>query len=158
MEQTVIDDLDKKVIGFIQGDLPVDRRPFAILAEKIGMTEEEFLDRVKNLKKKGVLRRFGATLRHQKAGYGSNAMIAWLVPDERIDEVGEKLARFREVTHCYQRNPQGDWRYNLFSMVHGNNRDQCYEIAERMSQAVNISDYVLLFSETEFKKTSMEYF
>ena len=158
MEQTVIDDLDKKVIGLIQGDLPVDRRPFAILAEKIGMTEEEFLDRVKNLKKKGVLRRFGATLRHQKAGYGSNAMIAWLVPDERIDEVGEKLARFREVTHCYQRNPQGDWRYNLFSMVHGNNRDQCYEIAERMSQAVNISDYVLLFSETEFKKTSMEYF
>jgi len=158
MEQTMIDDLDKKVIGLIQGDLPVDRRPFAILAEKIGITEEEFLDRVKNLKKKGALRRFGATLRHQKAGYGSNAMIAWLVPDERIDEVGEKLARFREVTHCYQRNPQGDWHYNLFSMVHGNNRDQCYEIAERMALGVNISDYTLLFSVTEFKKRSMEYF
>ena len=46
----MIDDLDKKVIGLIQGDLPIDRRPFAILAEKIGITEEEFLERVKNLK------------------------------------------------------------------------------------------------------------
>jgi DNA-binding Lrp family transcriptional regulator len=154
----MIDDLDKEVIGLIQGDLAVTQRPFKILAEKIGITEEEFLYRVKNLKENGALRRFGATLRHQKAGYGSNAMVAWLVPEERIDGVGEKLARFREVTHCYQRNPQGDWPYNLFSMVHGNNRDQCYDIAERMSRTVNISDYILLFSETEFKKTSMEYF
>ena len=154
----MIDDLDKKVISLIQGDLPVDKRPFAILAEKIGITEEDFLDRVKNLKKNGALRRFGATLRHQKAGYGSNAMVAWLVPEERIDEVGKKLARFREVTHCYQRNPQGDWPYNLFSMVHGNNRDQCYDIAERMAKTVDVGDYILLFSETEFKKTSMEYF
>ena len=154
----MIDDLDKKVIRLIQGDLPVDQRPFAILAEKIGISEQEFIDRVNNLKKQGVLRRFGATLRHQKAGYGANAMVAWLVPDERIEEVGKKLARFREVTHCYQRKPQGDWHYNLFSMVHGTSRDQCHEIAERMSQSVGIKEYTLLFSEKEFKKTSMEYF
>ncbi len=154
----MIDDLDKKVISLIQGDIPVDPRPFAILAGKIGISEEEFIERIKNLKERGALRRFGATLRHQKAGYGSNAMVAWLVPDEMIDEVGEKLAQFREVTHCYQRTPQGDWHYNLFSMVHGNNQEQCYEIAERMSQAVGIKDYTLLFSEKEFKKTSMEYF
>ncbi len=154
----MIDDLDKKIISLIQGDLPIDRRPFAILAETLGISEETFIERVKNLKKQGALRRFGATLRHQKAGYDSNAMVAWLVPDERIDAVGEKLAQFREVSHCYQRNPQGDWHYNLFSMVHGSDRDQCREIAERMSQAVGIKDYILLFSEKEFKKTSMEYF
>ena len=154
----MIDNLDKKVVSLIQGDLLVERRPFAVLAEEMGITEEEFLDRVKDLKKRGVLRRFGATLRHQKAGYGSNAMIAWLVADDRIDAVGKKLARFREVTHCYQRNPQGDWHYNLFSMIHGSSRDQCYEIVERMSQAVGITEYLLLFSEKEFKKTSMEYF
>jgi len=154
----MVDDLDKKVIRLIQGDLPVHQRPFAILAEKIGISEDEFVDRVKNLKQHGILRRFGATLRHQKAGYGANAMVAWLVPDERIDEVGKRLARFREVTHCYQRYPQGDWPYNLFSMVHGTSRKQCYKIAEKMSRAVGIKDYTLLFSEKEFKKTSMEYF
>ena len=154
----MIDDLDKKVISLIQGDLPVDQRPFAILAEQVGISEEEFLERVKDLRKKGILRRFGATLRHQKAGYDSNAMIAWFVPDARVDEVGTALARFREVTHCYQRDPQGDWHYNLFSMVHAGSRDQCHEIAKRLAQAVGITDYILLFSEKEFKKTSMEYF
>ena len=154
----MIDDLDKQVIRLIQGDLPVTRRPFAILAEKVGIREEEFLKRVNKLKDRGILRRFGATLRHQKAGYGANAMVAWLVPDERIDEVGKKLAQYREVTHCYQRNPQGDWKYNLFSMVHGSDPDQCHKIAARMSDAVGIREYALLFSEKEFKKTSMEYF
>lgn len=154
----MIDDLDKKVIGLIQGDLPVELKPFASLAEEIGITEETFLERINSLKKRGILRRFGATLRHQKVGYGANAMVAWLVPDDRIEDVGKRLARFREVTHCYQRNPQGDWQYNLFSMVHGNSQDQCYEIAATMSKTVGIKDYTLLFSEKEFKKTSMEYF
>ena len=110
------------------------------------------------LKKQGIIRRFGATLRHQEAGFSSNAMIAWLVPDDRVEEAGNILAKFREVTHCYQRKPQADWRYNLYTMVHGSNRDQCYQIAERMSHSVGIDEYVLLFSEKEFKKTSMEYF
>jgi DNA-binding Lrp family transcriptional regulator len=154
----MIDELNKKVIRLIQGDLPVEDRPFAVLAEQAGIGEEDFIERVRNLKKQGILRRFGATLRHQKAGYDSNAMVAWLVPDERVDEVGEALAKFREVTHCYQRMPQGDWLYNLFSMVHAGSREQCREIAEKMSVTVGIKDYILLFSEKEFKKTSMEYF
>ena len=154
----MIDDLDKEIVRLVQGDLPVTRRPFAGLAEKIGIPEEEFLRRVRQLKKRGILRRFGATLRHQKAGYGANAMVAWLVPDERMDEVGKKLSQYREVTHCYQRNPQGDWKYNLFSMVHGSDPDQCHEIAAKMSDDVGVEAYELLFSEKEFKKTSMEYF
>jgi DNA-binding Lrp family transcriptional regulator len=152
------DELDKKVISLIQGDLPVDQRPFAVMAEQIGITEALFIERVQNLKKQGIIRRFGATLRHQEAGFSSNAMVAWLVPDHRIDEVGEILARFREVTHCYQRKPQNDWPYNLYTMVHGNNRKQCYQIAKQMSQSSGIDDYELLFSEKEFRKISMEYF
>ncbi len=158
MAGKMINELDKKVISLIQGDLSLDSRPFAVMAGKIGITEEEFLKRVKHLKEQGIIRRFGATLRHQEAGFSSNAMIAWLVPDERVEEVGNILAEFREVTHCYQRRPQKDWRYNLYTMVHGSSRDECHQIAERMSRAVGISEYELLFSEKEFKKTSMEYF
>lgn len=154
----MIDELDKKVIRLIQGDLPLDLEPFAILAEEIGISENQFIGRINELKERGVIRRFGATLRHQEAGFASNAMIAWLVPDRRIEEVGKIFAGFREVTHCYQRKQQGDWKYNLYSMVHGNNREQCYQIAERMSQSAGIDDYILLFSEKEFRKTSMEYF
>ena len=154
----MVDELDKKIISFIQGDLPLDKRPFALVAEKAGISEKEYIERIQNLKKSGIIRRFGATLRHQEAGFSSNAMIAWLVPDDRIDEVGEILAQFKEITHCYQRNPQSDWRYNLYTMVHGSSRDECYKMAERMSRSAGIDEYTLLFSEKEFKKTSMQYF
>ena len=120
-----IDDLDKKIISLIQGDLPFDPKPFAVMADQLGITEDEFMERVRSLKKEGVIRRFGATLYHQEAGFGANAMVAWLVPDERVDEVGKVMADFREVTHCYQRRPQRDWKYNLYTMVHGDNEDAC---------------------------------
>ncbi len=154
----MVDEIDKKVIGLIQGDLPLTRRPFATMAEKISLPEEEFISRVKNLKKQGIIRRFGATLRHQEAGLSSNAMIAWIVPDDRVEEAGRTLSKFPEVTHCYQRRPQKDWYYNLYTMVHGSNRDRCIQTAKRMSRSIDIDQYLLLFSEKEFKKTSMEYF
>ena len=154
----MIKELDKKIIGLIQGDLPLNPRPFEALAREIGISEREFVERVADLKKRGVIRRFGATLRHQEAGFSSNAMIAWHVPVDRINEVGKNLAEFREVTHCYQRKTHKDWKYNLYTMIHGSNHDECYQIAECMSRAAAINDYVLLFSEKEFRKTSMEYF
>jgi DNA-binding Lrp family transcriptional regulator len=154
----MVDELDKKIIGLIQGDLPLAPRPFAVLAEKVGITEEEFVQRVRSLKKLGIMRRFGATLRHQEAGLSANAMVAWLVPDDRIEEVGRLMAQFREVTHCYQRHPQKDWKYNLYTMIHGDNEQACYRIAQWMSEQTGIDDYLLLFSEREFKKTSMQYF
>ena len=154
----MIDDVDKKVIQLIQGDLPLELRPFALLAEKAGISEEEFVHRVESLKRRGILRRFGATLRHQEAGFSSNAMVAWRVPEERIQEVGRALARFRAVTHCYQRKTCKGWPYNLYTMIHGDNREECQEIAKKMSGKAGIADYVLLFSEKEFKKTSMKYF
>jgi DNA-binding Lrp family transcriptional regulator len=154
----MIDDLDKKIIALIQGDLPVDLRPFAVLAEKLGIAEDDLLAKVKSLKQRGIIRRFGATLRHQEAGFSSNAMVAWIVPEDRVEEIGRAVAGFREVTHCYQRKPRKGWAYNLYTMIHGESRDQCHQIARRMSQETGIDQYILLFSEKEFKKTSMEYF
>ncbi len=154
----MIDELDKKIINLIQHDLPLDKRPFALMAEKVGVSEEAFIERVMRLKQRGIIRRFGATLRHQEAGFSSNAMVAWVVPDDRVEDTGKILTHFREVTHCYQRSPQKDWHYNLYTMIHANTRKQCYRIAERMAQTIGIEEFILLFSEKEFKKTSMEYF
>jgi DNA-binding Lrp family transcriptional regulator len=157
-EGTMVDRLDKEIIRLIQGDLPLSLTPFSVMAEKIGVSEETFIARVQAMKDRGIIRRFGATLRHQEAGFNSNAMVIWFVPEEKIDEVGRIIAGFREVTHCYQRRTQKDWKYNLFSMVHGNTRDECFRIARLISRKTGISDYRLLFSEKEFKKTSMAYY
>lgn len=154
----MIDDLDKKIISLIQGDIPLAPQPFAVLAERSGITEEQFLNRLKQLIEDGTIRRFGAILYHRSAGIKANAMAAWNVPEDRIEETGKALAQFREVTHCYQRPMQRDWRYNLYTMIHGKSEEDCRAIAERMSERVGIKDYTLLFSKKEFKKTSMEYF
>ncbi len=154
----MMDDIDKLIIKLIQGDIPLKPRPFAILASEIGITEEEFIKRINRLKKEGIIRRFGATLRHQIAGFSANAMVAWSVPEDKVDKIGEILSKFKEVTHCYQRLPHKDWQYNLYTMIHADTRERCYEIAKKMSELVGISNYVLLFSEKEYKKTSMRYF
>ena len=154
----MIGDTEKAIIRLIQGDLPVHPRPFKVMAEAVDIPEAEFISRVRRLKQDGIIRRFGATLRHQEAGFSANAMVAWRVPEEQIEAVGQTLSAVKSVSHCYHRAPQRDWPYTLYAMVHGGTRDECHAIAEALAEETGIADYVLLFSEREFKKTSMEYY
>ncbi|MCG8688578.1 MAG: Lrp/AsnC family transcriptional regulator [Desulfobacterales bacterium] len=155
---TNLTDLEKKIISMLQTDIPVTKRPFKDMAEKIGITEDEFLEVLSSLNDRNMIRRFGATLKHQKSGYKANAMVAWKVPEERVEEVGKIMASFREVTHCYRRNPAPGWDKNLYTMVHGATEEDCYAIVDRISKAAKEKDYHLLFSRQELKKTSMKYF
>lgn len=153
-----IDDLDKRVIARLQGDLPLVSRPFAGIAGELGLSESQVVERIKRLAEGGAMRRFGATLRHQRSGFPANVMVAWRVDPADADRVGGNLAAHRRVTHCYLRKTDGNFPYNLFSMVHGRNKDECRRLVEEMAQAVGISDYELLFSTKELKKTSMRYY
>ena len=155
---TQLTDLEKKIIALLQTDIPVVKRPYLEMAEKIGITEEEFLRVLKDLDDRNMIRRFGATLKHQKSGYKANAMVAWQIPEDRVEEVGPVMASFREVTHCYRRNPAPGWDNNLYTMVHGATEEECYAIAEKISKAIKEDRYSLLFSRQELKKTSMKYF
>lgn len=154
----MLTDIEKKVISLLQTDIPVVERPYLVMAEKIGLTEEQFLSVLKGLDDRGMIRRFGATLKHQKSGFKANAMVAWKVPEERVEQVGALMAGFDEITHCYRRNPAPGWEYNLYTMVHASDPAQCYAIVEKISQTVGEDNYSLLFSKKELKKTSMKYF
>jgi siroheme decarboxylase len=154
----MLTDLEKKIIALIQGDLPIAQRPYLEIAEKLGVGEDIVLSVLKNLCERGVIRRFGATLRHQKSGFNANAMIAWQVDEKQIDEVGKKVTKFKQVSHCYRRNPAKDWPYNLYTMVHAIDEASCREIAKEISDKTGIKTYSILFSRRELKKTSMQYF
>lgn len=140
------------------GDLPVTAQPFAPMAHHLGVSQRQLLHMVRQLKEKGYIRRFGATLRHRNSGFSANAMGVWLIPDEKIDQVGQTMASFKEVTHCYFRQPQGDWKYNVFTMIHGASEEACRDIAQKISRATGMTDYQLLFSSKELKKITMRYF
>jgi len=154
----MLTELEKKIIASIQGDIPVTSRPYLEMSKKLKISEETLLKTLKDLCDRGVIRRFGATIRHQKSGFAANAMVAWIVDEKRIEEVGEKMSSFKEVSHCYRRNPTHEWPYNLYTMVHANNKDTCREIAKTMSSETSVENYKLLFSQRELKKTSMKYF
>ncbi len=142
----------------LQGDIPLSSRPYQKMAEHIGITEDEFLGIVQHLDKRGLIRRFGATLKHKKSGFTANAMVAWNVPEERVQEIGSLMASFQEITHCYRRDPAPEWPYNMYTMVHARTKDQCLASIRKISQTVHETDYTVLFSLRELKKTSMVYF
>ncbi len=154
----MLTELEKKIIASIQEDIPIISRPYLEISKKLKISEETLLKTLKDLCDRGVIRRFGATIRHQKSGFAANAMVAWIVDEKRIEEVGEKMSSFKEVSHCYRRNPTDEWPYNLYTMVHANNEDACREIARTMSSETRVENYKLLFSRRELKKTSMKYF
>ncbi len=154
----MLTELEKKIIASIQEDIAVTDRPYLKIAQDLEISEKELLEKLKDLCNRDVIRRFGATLRHQRTGFTANAMVAWKVDEDRIEEVGQKMASFRQVSHCYRRNPTDDWPYNLYTMVHANDEQSCHETARKMSRAASVEDYSLLFSRKELKKTSMLYF
>ncbi|MGD8369789.1 MAG: Lrp/AsnC family transcriptional regulator [Desulfobacterales bacterium] len=151
-------DLQRKIVASVQQNIAVESRPYRRIAAALNIPEEQLLSELQALCDRGVIRRFGATLRHQKSGYGANAMAAWQVGESRIQEVGNIMASFKAVSHCYRRNPTDLWPYNLYTMIHAADRESCRQTAESMAEAAGIDRYTLLFSVRELKKTSMEYF
>jgi DNA-binding Lrp family transcriptional regulator len=148
----------KEIIKLLQGDIPVCATPFREIAQKLGISEDELLMTIKDMKARGIVRRFGATLRHQKVGFRANAMSAWKVKQDRVEEVGTLLASSPHVTHCYERPPTKGWPYNLYAMIHGRSPADCEKIAEKIAKRTEVQHYILLFSSQENKKESMQYF
>ena len=154
----MLTELEKRIIASIQGDIAITERPYLEIAEKLGISEDTLLEKLEDLRDRGVIRRFGATIRHQKSGFRANAMVAWKIDEDAIDRIGKKMASFKEVTHCYRRNPTDDWPYNLYTMIHAKDEESCWKIAKKMSEITAMNNYELLFSRRELKKTSMKYF
>jgi siroheme decarboxylase len=151
------DNRPPKLLRQLQGDLPVEKRPFHSIGSRAGMSEEAVLDTIGAMQQQGVIRKIGAILRHQRAGITRNAMVIWAVPGEKTERIGTMFSAFKEITHCYERRPPFQGRYNLFTMIHAG-EGKLEGVIAKISKQAGISDYQVLLSEEEFKKSSMEYF
>lgn len=156
---TSLDERDWRLIRALSEDLPLAPRPFRDVAQEAGDSEEGVLERVKRLLDVGVIRRFGATLKHYAVGFQANAMVVWRVGAHRVSEVGRLFAGFDAVSHCYERNTYPSWPYNLYTMIHCRTREECFSVAERLAAAagVGVEDFELLFTKRELKKDRMRY-
>jgi len=147
-----------RLVRCVQEDLATSERPFQEWAEQLGMTEPELLDLLRTWMDQGLIRRFAAVLNHRQAGFRANGMVVWHCPPEQIDQLGERLAAYPEVSHCYRRPVHPQWPYNLYAMIHGRHADECRSVAERLNRAIGRDDYRILFSTREFKKIRLKLF
>ncbi len=150
--------LEKELVRLLQGDIPLVANPFLAVAQKLNLSEAEVLAHIHRLQEEGIIRRFGAALRHREAGITANAMVVWQLPPEELKSAGEKLAAFPEVTHCYQRRQRPEWPYNLYAVIHCRTRKACEQLAARLAVTIGHNNYRLIYSTAELKKESMQYF
>jgi len=154
----IIDAIDRALIRATQSGLPFDPHPYAKVAEEIGVSEAEVLDRLARMIDKGIVRRIGLVPNHYKLGLAANGMTVWDVADDQAERLGAWVGAFDFVSHCYLRpRAPPDWPYNLFAMAHGRTRDEVIEkarrIAELLGPACHGSD--ILFSTRILKKTGL---
>ena len=147
-----------RIVKALQDGIPLCEEPFQEIARNVGIPQEELLAQLHVWKNDGTIRRFGAFLRHHQAGYSANAMGVWNVPDAQIEDFGRAAASLKAVSHCYLRPRFGDFKYNLYTMIHGKSRKACEAAALKISEETGINDYTLLYTTAEFKKSSPAYF
>ncbi len=157
MMKDVLTDIERKILAELQGGLPKSQSPYEDAARKAGIETEQLLEVLAGWKRDGKLRRIGAIVNHFKAGLGAGAMVVWQVEDGRVEEAGQILAGFKEVSHAYEREVSENWPYNVYTMVHGKNAEEVQQVVGRMSQACGVSDYRILVTEKELKKVPPTY-
>lgn len=152
------DQVDKEIIKMIQRDIPISAGPYKELSDSIHVSEQEIVDRIKIMQEKGIIRRMGAILRHQKAGYQTNALVAWNADSEAADRAGRIMAEYKEVSHCYFREVPESFPYPLFTMIHAKTEEQLLNVIDNIMEGTGLHDFLIIRSQQELKKTSMEYF
>ncbi len=153
-----LSELDVAVIRAAQGPMDVCEEPYAAAAAELGLTQRALLEHLESMRERRALRRVAAILFHRRAGFSANGMGVWRVPDERIMEIGPRMAAFRGISHCYQRPTYPDWPYSVFTMAHGRSKQECDAILDSIAEQTGIEDRRTLYSSTEFKKIRLLYF
>lgn len=153
-----ISERDIAYICATQGNLEDVATPFAAVAERLGWTVDEVLETGRAMIERGVLRRFAAIVNHREAGFRANGMAVWNVPAERVEEFGQFVAGYRNVSHCYQRPTYPDWPYNVFSMIHAPRVDGVEAVAQAIADETGVTDHRVLYSSDEFKKIRLPYY
>ncbi len=157
---TGLSEQDRQLIMAVQDGLPLVSRPYAVIGERLGISEAQVLERLHHLLQDGVIKRLGVVVRHRRLGYQANAMVVWNVPDDQVQALGQCFARFPFVRLCYQRPRRGaQWPYNLFCMIHGQDRSQVLAQVDHLVAACDTGNiaHQVLFSARCFKQVGANY-
>jgi DNA-binding Lrp family transcriptional regulator len=151
---------DRALIKAVESGLPIVSHPYADIAKQLNTTEQDVISRLQQLIDNGAIKRYGVVVRHKELGYTANGMVVWDVPDDRVDELGICIGKYECVTLSYRRPRRlPNWSYNLFTMVHGSNREQVTQKVAEIVEACGLQniEHTILFSTRRFKQRGASY-
>jgi siroheme decarboxylase len=150
---------DVRRVRALQNDLPLLAEPFAALGAPFGLDTSDLLGAAERFRQTGLMRRYGATLRHRVAGFAANAMVCWEVPAERMQAAGEAAATHTAVSHCYERSIYPpDWPFGFFTMLHARSDATLAACIADLHQAIRPVRSAVLHTVKEYKKARLRYF
>jgi len=153
-----LDDIDRKLISVTQSGIMIERSPYQTIADNMGATQQDVLQRLQKMLACGIIRRIGAVPNHYRLGLTANGMTVWDVDNDMVIELGNSIGQLDFVSHCYQRPRHLPvWRYNMFAMVHGHDRDEVNEKVQQIESILgrHCSAHETLFSSAILKKTGL---
>ncbi len=141
-----VDDIDRKILNIIQSDFPITSRPFKVVGERVGLSEQEVIQRVQAMRCSGVIRRIGGSFDSKKLGFWST-LCAAKVPPERVEEFNRVINHYPGVTHNYTRNHP----YNIWFTFIGENRQEVERALEEISLRTGVREILSLPAKRTFK-------
>ncbi|NPA81395.1 MAG: Lrp/AsnC family transcriptional regulator [Epsilonproteobacteria bacterium] len=153
-----LEPLHFEMIKALQEDIEPVLEPFDKCVKELGIDYDTLQKEADRMQKAGIMRRFASILYHRRAGFKANAMVVWSVDEERAEEIGQRVAEFSAVSHCYLRPVYPNWPYPLFSMIHGKSKEEVEDVVKSIEKEINPKDYKYLYSTREFKKQRIKYF
>ena len=155
---TRLTDAEVEFVRLLQKDLPLQPRPFDVVAKNSGGSADEIITHAKEFFRTQRMRKFAATVVPRKGAFSATVMGVWSVPEKKVEAVGAQLAQHRAVSQCFLRPTYDDWPYNVFTTVHGRSVDECEAILKELSDQSGIHEMRALFPTKEFKRTRIDFF
>ena len=141
-----MDDIDIKLLNEIQSGFPITKRPYKDLGARLNCSENEILERIKRLKKEGIIRRIGGNFDSQRLGFATT-LCAAKVPDDKINRFVEVVNKYPEITHNYLR----DHRYNIWFTFVGPNMKVIDRYIKEIIQYTGVREILKLPAIMTFK-------
>jgi len=142
-----LDEIDKKLLMELQYNFPYDKAPFRIIAEKLKVSEDDVIERIKRLVSDGIIRRIGMYVSFRAKGMES-ALVAADIPLEKLEDYRRKTLAIKEITHNYIRNHP---KYNVWFVIKAESRESLEKNVKELLESVNSNDYIILYSKKTLK-------
>ena len=149
-----IDLMDRRLLEKAQDEFPLTLRPWASIGNELGITEREVMERLSGLFRKGVIRKIGPALDAKRLGLRASTLIAMKVPENRIQNVANLVSKYREVSHCYEREHE----YNFWFTIAARDESELEQMLQEIRRGADVAkDDMLNLQPTRIFKIDVRF-